>query len=209
MCYYKYVINKSEKGKIKVAKLYFKYGVMGCSKSAQALMCKYNYEQKNFKVLLIKPAIDNRDDTESERFVTSGIGLKSPCFAFPENLNLKDYITNEIETNGYQVVIVDEAQFCTTKQVEQLKEISRLVPVLCYGLKNNFKSYLFEGSKRLIEIADSLMEIKSVCSCGRKADINARHINGKIITDGEEVVIGGSDMYESMCYNCWISKQNK
>ncbi len=192
-----------------MAKLYFKYGVMGSSKSAQALMCKYNYEQKNYKVLLIKPATDNRNDSKNNTFVRSGIGLKAPCFAFPLNLNLYNYIVDQIQMHGYNVVIVDEAQFCTAKQIEELKEISRQIPVLCYGLKNNFKSLLFEGSKRLIEIADSLTEIKSVCACGRKADANARYINGKIVTDGQEVVIGGNEMYESMCYNCWLDKQKK
>ncbi len=192
-----------------MAKLYFKYGVMGSSKSAQALMCKYNYEQKGFQVLLLKPAIDTRGDDEKQAYVSSRIGLKSPCFAFSQTENLYEFVKNKIDSEHYQVVVVDEAQFCTAKQVEDLKELSLLVPVLCYGLKNNFMSYLFEGSKRLIEIADSITEIKSVCRCGRKASVNARFVNGKVVTSGSVVHIGGDESYESMCYDCWKQAQKE
>ena len=107
------------------------------------------------------------------------------------------------------VIIVDEAQFLTKDQVNQLKQISQTIPVLCYGLLTNFKTELFEGSKRLVEIADSLSEIKSVCRCGRKATVNARIINGKIVTDGAEVLIGADETYEGMCYNCYINRINE
>lgn len=184
-------------------KLYFKYGVMGSSKSAQALMCKFNYEQKGFRVLLLKPNIDTRDDINGQTLVTSRIGLKSHAFAFSNNFNLYDFILKEHNQNPLGAVIIDEAQFCTKQQIEELKLATAFVPVLCYGLKTNFKSVLFEGSKRLLEIADSLTEIKSVCKCGKKALINARIVNGKTQTEGEEVLIGGDSVYESMCYECW------
>lgn len=188
-------------------KLYFKYGAMGCSKSAQALMCKYNYEQKGFKVLLIKPSIDNRDDENGTRYIKSRIGLKSKCEVFDTNTNLEDFINHRIITEEFNVVIVDECNFCTADQIDQLKEISNQVPVLCYGLKTNFKGFLFEGSKRLFEIADSLMEIKSVCKCGKKATMNARMVGGRVVIQGDDILIGGDETYESMCYTCWKAAQ--
>lgn len=186
-----------------MAKLYFKYGAMGSSKSANALMCKFNYEQKGFKVLLMKPSLDTRDNDGSETFVASRIGLKSKCYSFSPSADLVELFNKLNQGENYNVVIVDESQFCTTKQIEDLKTISRTFPVLCYGLKTNFKSYLFEGSKRLFEIADSIAEIKSVCKCGCKATMNAKLINGKVVTDGKEIDIGGDEKYEAMCYNCW------
>lgn len=176
---------------------------MGSSKSAQALMCKFNYELKGFRVLLLKPSIDTRDDINGETLVSSRIGLKSPAFSFSTNFNLYNYILHEHNQSSLGAVIIDEAQFCTKEQIEELKLATSFVPVLCYGLKTNFKSNLFEGSKRLLEIADSLTEIKSVCKCGKKALINARLINGKTQTEGEEILIGGDSTYESMCYECW------
>ena len=99
--------------------------------------------------------------------------------------------------------------FLTKKQVEQLHLVSRFVPVLCYGLLTNFKSELFEGSKRLVEIAESLQEVKCVCKCGKKATINGRFVNGKIVTNGDEVSIGGDESYEAMCYDCYLKYKQK
>ena len=155
-------------------KLYFKYGAMGSSKSAQALMTKFNYEQKGYNVLLLKPSIDNRDDTGVKRIVASRIGIKSECVIFNDNTNLYDFYKNESNKKKIDVVIIDEAQFCKEDQIDQCKMISIDIPVLCYGLKTNFKGYLFEGSKRLLEIADSINEIKSICKCGFKATMNAK-----------------------------------
>lgn len=191
-------------------RLYFKYGTMGSSKSAEALMTKFNYEQKGFKVLLLKPSIDNRDDVLEKTFVASRIGLKSEAFAFSPEQNLVKLFLDFKKQENYKVIIVDEAQFCKANQIEQLKELSNLVPVLCFGLKTNFKSFLFEGSKRLLEIADSIQEIKNICSCGNKAIINARFIKDEITFDGTEVLIGGDEQYRAICYNCWqklIKKQ--
>ena len=186
-----------------MSKLYFKYGVMGSSKSAQALMCKFNYEQVGFDVLLIKPSIDTRDKTDQKIVVRSRIGLESEWFAFDRNENLYKFVFSHNQFKPKSVVIVDEANFCTTEQINELKEVSRHIPVLCYGLLTNFKTELFEGSKRLVEIAESLMEIKAVCECGKKATVNARFVNGNLTLDGDEVMIGGDETYKAMCYNCY------
>ena len=186
-----------------MAKLYFKYGAMGCSKSAQALMCKFNYEQRGFNVLLLKPSIDTRDQEDGKSIVKSRIGIKSPCSVFDKEESLLELYKKFGETKKYDVLIIDEAQFCSENQINECKEISEAIPVLCYGLKTNFKSYLFEGSKRLIEIADSIEEIKSVCSCGSNATINARLVDGNLVTDGDEIQIGGDETYVAMCYTCW------
>ncbi len=188
-----------------MSKLYFKYGVMGSSKTAQALMCKFNYEQQDFKVLLIKPALDTRDISPDGKVVTrSRIGLESECYTVDKDENLYKFVFNKNQFKDNCVVIVDESQFLTKDQVNELKEVSRKIPVICYGLLTNFKTELFEGSKRLIEISDSLMEIKSVCSCGKKATVNARFVDGKLVTDGEEIMLGGDESYKALCYNCYI-----
>lgn len=190
-------------------KLYFKYGTMGSSKSAQALMTKFNYEQKGFNVLLLKPSIDNRDDVGKKRMVTSRIGLKSECMVFDDTYNLYELYKDENDKSRVDVIIIDEAQFCKSEQIDQCQLIANHIPVLCYGLKTNFKGLLFEGSKRLLEIANSISEIKSVCKCGFKATMNARIVDGVVVKDGEEIDIGGDEKYEAMCYKCWIKGQYK
>lgn len=178
-------------------KLYFKYGAMGSSKTAQALMVKFNYEEKGYKVALMKPSVDSRDEFGELR---SRIGLSGECIMIPQEMNLLEWF----KKTNFQVIIVDEAQFLTASQVEELKEIAvSYVPVLCFGLKTDFRTYMFEGSKRLFELADSLTEIKSVCKCGRKAEVNARLSNGKVIYEGKQVEIGGNELYIGMCYSCW------
>lgn len=192
-------------------KLYFKYGTMGSSKTAQALMCKFNYEERGFKVLLMKNLVDKRDLQNGKVVVKSRIGLFAECKTFEKDTNLFEMIEKEGFLKNKCVVIVDEAQFLTKKQVEELKEVSNYVPVLCYGLLTNFKTELFEGSKRLVEIADSLHELKSVCSCGKKSNVNARLVNGKVVTDGSEILIGGNESYEAMCFDCFkkLQQNNK
>ncbi len=191
-----------------MAKLYFKYGAMGSSKTAQALMCRFNYLQKGFEVYLFKPVVDTRGEENGIPLVKSRIGLKSECIEFEKDENFFDICKRYDILHERRVIIIDEAQFLTREQVEQLKDISQSIPVLCYGLLTNFKTELFEGSKRLVEIADSLNEIKSVCKCGRKATINARIINGKICVDGEELLIG-DETYEGMCYRCFKQRLEK
>lgn len=191
-----------------MSKLYFKYGVMGSSKTAQALMCKFNYEQKGYHVTLLKPVIDTRDMDNGKAVVKSRIGLSCPCTTFDSSINLVDFAREHNIIAPNNVIIVDEAQFCSAKQVEQLHELSQCIPVLCYGLLTNFKTELFEGSKRLVEIAESLQEIKAVCKCGNKATVNARVLNGKLFTEGQEIMLGGDAVYESMCYSCYEKLKN-
>lgn len=183
-------------------KLYFKYGVMGCSKTAQALMTKFNYEQQGYNVLLMKPSIDNRDDHENKTVIRSRIGLESEAIAFSRRQSLIK-LFNKRKKDNIGVVIVDECQFCTSSQIDELKEITKFVPVLCYGLKTDFRTKLFSGSRRLIEIADSLTELKAICECGRKATVNARFKNGLLVTKGSVIEIGGDDKYRAMCYDCY------
>lgn len=188
-----------------MAKLYFKYGVMGSSKTAQALITKFNYEERGMKVWLFKPQIDSRDQDGQVR---SRAGLSSPAYILSENEDV--YQTYQERKDKVDVIIVDEAQFLSEEQVDQLSllVIDYNVPVLCFGLRTDFRTKTFPGSKRLLEIADSITEIKTICSCGRKATVNVRlDESGRIITKGEQILIGGNDRYTSMCYQCFIEKQ--
>lgn len=185
-----------------MAKLYFKYGAMGCSKTAQALITKFNYEERGMKVLLIKPSIDTRDGVD---LVKSRIGLQSEAYAVDSQENLYDFYTKK--HSDCNVVIVDECQFLTPEQVDQLGDIviKLSVPVLCFGLATDFTTHLFPGSRRLFEIAESISEIKSVCKCGAKATVNARFDdNGHVVYKGEQVVLGGNGRYTAMCRKCWL-----
>lgn len=184
-----------------MAKLYFKYGVMGSSKSAQALIAKFNYEENGMDVLLLKPATDTRDGTN---IVKSRIGLKCEARIVNDKVDIYQEIVLQNEVWPC-VIICDESQFFTEAQIEQLKNIAvdLNIPVLCYGLLTDFQTKLFPGSKRLIELADSIQEIKMVCECGKRASVNARMAQGKVITEGEQVLIGGNESYVAMCYSCW------
>ncbi|HWT75806.1 MAG TPA: thymidine kinase [Mobilitalea sp.] len=190
-----------------MAKLYFKYGVMGSSKTAQALITKFNYEERGMKVWLIKPQTDNRD---GEGLVISRAGLLAPAYVLPNNENVYDSF--EKLPDPVDVIIVDESQFLAEEQVDQLSMIviDYNIPVLCFGLRADFRTKMFPGSKRLMEIADSITEIKTICSCGRKATVNVRlDEHGKIITEGEQILIGGNDKYTAMCYQCYIQGQKE
>lgn len=188
-----------------MAKLYYKYGAMGCSKTAQALITKFNYEERGMKVLLLKPAIDTRD---GETITRSRIGLSASANAVSQSENLYDLYTDF--HSSFNVVIVDECQFLTPQQVDQLGQIviDYDIPVLCFGLATDFTTHLFPGSQRLFEIAESISEIKSVCKCGAKATVNARmDDNGNIVFKGEQVCLGGNDRYVAMCRKCWLEKK--
>lgn len=185
-------------------KLYFKYGAMDSGKTAQALMARYNYEEKGTHVWLIKPETDVRDGLA---LLHSRIGLEADAFIVPKGMDLKEmYGVLRKDGNAYEVIIADEAQFFTEKQILQLREIvyEYNVPVICYGLRTDFQCRLFPGSKALFQFADDISEVKSVCNCGHKAMVNARlDSDGNITLAGPQVSLGGNEKYESMCWSCF------
>ena len=186
-----------------MAKLYFKYGAMGSSKTAQALITKYNYEENDMKVWLIKPSADTRDGAQILR---SRIGLQAQVDVMTPDMNVYNYF-GEKKADCCNVVIVDECQFMTPEQIDQLRAIvdDFGVPVLCFGLRTDFQTKLFPGSLRLMEVADTIQEIKTICDCGCKATVNARiDSQGHIVTEGAQVVLGGNDSYIAMCHRCYI-----
>ena len=186
-----------------MAKLYFKYGAMGSSKSAQALITKFNYEEKGMSVWLIKPSTDTRDGAD---IIRSRIGLEAHAnIMVPEASIVEEYA----RAGRHDVIIADEAQFFTPQQIDELRELvdTQNLPVLCFGLRTDFLTHFFPGAQRLMELADSLTEIKTVCSCGRKATVNARIAEGgRIVTEGSQVFLGGNDSYIAMCHKCWKEK---
>ena len=183
-----------------MAKLYFKYGAMGSSKTAQALITRFNYMELGMSVWLIKPSVDTRDGAD---VIKSRIGLEARAQVItPE----QDIIAEYQKQPGHDVIIADEAQFFTPAQIDQLRQLvdEEDIPVLCFGLRTDFLTHFFPGAQRLMELADSLTEIKTVCACGRKATVNARiDETGRIITQGDQVFLGGNDSYVAMCHKCW------
>ena len=189
-----------------MAKLYFKYGAMGSSKTANALITKFNYEERGMKVWLIKPSIDDRDGANA---VKSRIGLYAEAYVVTPDKDLVQEYKNHSDIN---VIIADECQFLTPNQIDDLRTIvdEYDVPVLCFGLRTDFLTHLFPGSRRLFEVADSISEIKTICTCGKKAIINARiDESGKVVTEGDQILIGGNDSYVAMCHSCWQSQIKK
>ncbi len=196
-----------------MSKLYFKFGAMASSKTANALMTRFNYEEKGNHVWLIKPDLDNRDDYTDENgvrltVVKSRIGLSAVADVVRRDEDIHARFVALNEQHHIDVIICDECQFLTAVQVDQMKYIAEYcdTPVLCFGLRSDFLTQLFEGSKRLFEIADSITEIKSVCRCGKKAIVNARIADGKVVTEGDQIEIGGNDKYEGMCWGCWQNR---
>ena len=186
-----------------MAKLYFKYGAMGSSKSANALITKFNYEERGMKVWLIKPSVDVRDGAAHIR---SRIGLDEIADVIYPADDIRELLSAK---EGVDVIISDECQFFTPAQIDQLREIVDTVgiPVLCFGLRTDFLTHMFPGSARLFEVADSITEIKTICSCGSKAIVNARiDSNGNVVTEGDQVFLGGNDSYIAMCHKCWAEK---
>jgi thymidine kinase len=186
-----------------MAKLYFKYGAMGSSKSAQALITKFNYEERDMTVWLIKPATDTRDGQD---IIRSRIGLSARAEAITPD---EDIIEAWHRAGKHDVIIADESQFFTPAQIDGLRTLvdEEDIPVLCFGLRTDFQTHFFPGSRRLMELADSIAEIKTICACGSKATVNARiDGNGRIITAGEQVLLGGNDSYIAMCHRCWARK---
>lgn len=191
-----------------MAKLNFKYSTMNSGKTLDLIRTAYNYTENGYKVIVLKPSID----TKGEDYIVSRVGLKRKVDYLIEK---DDNIIEKIKTNlvDCSCILVDEAQFLTKKQVDELFLISKKfdIDVICYGLRLNFKMEAFEGSKRLLEIAEELDEIKTMCKCGNVARYVGRKVNGKYVTDGEEVVIDGTDnvTYVPMCGDCYLEKVKK
>ena len=184
-----------------MAKLYFKYGAMGSSKTANALIAKFNYEERDMKVWLIKPDVDNRDGVSKVR---SRIGLEAPATVIGA---ADDILEMYEEREDADVIIADECQFFTEAHIDQMRQIvdNFDIPVMCFGLRTDFRTKLFPGSRRLFELADSITEIKTICECGAKATVNARIApDGRVITSGQQVFIGGNDSYIAMCHKCYV-----
>ncbi len=177
-----------------MAKLYFRYGAMGSSKTANAVMVQYNYRERGCNVLMLKPQLENRDGAT---IVRSRCGLEAEC-RFVEELD-------SIDLTGIDCVIVDEAHFLTKEQVAKLVAIvdDLNIPVICYGLRTDFRGELFEGSRELLCWADTIEEIKTICWCGRKATFNARVQDGHIVREGEQILLGGNSQYISLCRRHW------
>ncbi|MEY3561854.1 MAG: hypothetical protein RL068_1006 [Actinomycetota bacterium] len=197
-----------------MSKLYFRYGAMNSGKSTSLLQAAFNYEERSQHVLLAKPAIDSKGD----RDIVSRLGVTRPVdFLIEPHHNLRDlfrdYAKDYEAKHGSPIacLLLDEAQFLTGEQVDQALEIAVLdsVPVLAYGIRTDFKTVAFPGSRRLLEIAHSLEELKTICRCGRKAMFNGRKLNGEFIFDGEQVAIDGDQVtYESLCASCYLAKKN-
>ena len=179
-----------------MAKLYFRYGAMGSSKTANAVMVQYNYRERGCEVLMLKPKLENRDGAT---IVRSRCGLEAQC-RFVEDLD-------SISLDGISCVIVDEAHFLTSAQVRRLVDIvdERDIPVICYGLRTDFRGELFEGSRELLCWADTIEEIKTICWCGKKAICNARVVNGRVVKEGDQILLGGSSQYVSLCRKHWAN----
>ncbi len=186
-------------------KLYFRYGTMGSAKTALLLTQAYNFEERKMTYVCMKPVVDTR---EKDNVIRSRIGIERKCSWIYADTDLYVMIRDLFGQAGAVIdwILIDEAQFLSADQVDQL---ARVVDdygsnVICYGLRTDFRTHLFEGSRRLFEIADSIDEIKSTCSCGRKTIVNALiDSNGDFVTEGQQLEIGGDDRYIAVCRKCW------
>jgi thymidine kinase len=195
-----------------MSKLYFRYGAMNSGKSTALLQAAYNYEERSQHVLIAKPSVDSKGD----KSIISRLGVSRDVdFLITPTQNLREKFASEAgtlnrtENKKIACLLLDEAQFLTPEQVDQCLEIAVLdgVPVLAYGIRTDFKTLSFPGSKRLLEISHSLEELKTICRCGRKAMFNGRLLNGVFVFDGEQVAIDGEQVtYESLCANCYLEK---
>lgn len=190
-------------------KLYFRYGTMGSAKTALLLTTAYNFEERKMDYVCMKPVIDDR---EKDSVIRSRIGIERRCCWIYPNTNMYQMLVEMFESEGrlMEWVLIDESQFLTAEQVDQLAQVvdDYGVNVMCYGLRTDFQTHLFEGSRRLFELADTIDEIKSTCTCGRKTIVNARiDRNGDVILDGEQVEIGGDDKYMAMCRRCYHNRR--
>lgn len=195
-----------------MGKLIFYYGTMGSAKTANALITRYQYIQNGRSVWLIKPATDTRDDKGDRTIIRSRIGLEAESEAILASEDLFTIYTTSWGYNKPDIIICDEAQFFSTAQIEQLRDIATFIDIdiLCFGLKTNFMTRSFDGSVRLFELADELIKLDNICDCGRPALVNARlDESGNIVTTGENILIGGDSQYKAMCWKCYRQKTRK
>ena len=192
-----------------MAKLFYTYGVMGSSKSLRLLAMAHGFDEKNIPIVVFKPSADTRDGVDK---VKSRAGLERECICVDSDINLYELVNDFnhviMATQGKELkwILVDECQFLTEEQIDQLSDIVDYlgINVMCYGLRTDFKSKLFPASKRLFEMADEIEEIKTTCECGKKASINARFSeDGTIITEGNQILVGGDDLYHAICRKEW------
>ncbi|MCB0486634.1 MAG: thymidine kinase [Flavobacteriaceae bacterium] len=182
-----------------MAKLYFRYGTVGSAKTLNLLAVAHNYRQQGKNVVLIKPALDTRFGKQQ---ITSRAGLEQRADILVDSstdLSAHDF-------SGVHCILVDEVQFLSPGFIEQLRDVTwqMNVPVICYGLRSDFKSNLFEGSRRLLELADSVEEVKTTCAfCNRKAVMNLKHVNGNAVSDGPSIELGAEEKYFPACYSCY------
>lgn len=191
-----------------MAKLYFRYGAMNCGKSTALLQVAYNYEERDNKVILIKPSTD----TKGENKVVSRIGISREVdYLIMEDESIIAKVKAELAS--LNCILVDEAQFFSKEQINELFAIAKIyeVPVICYGIRTDFKTNSFEGSKRLMELADELTELETICRCGKIARFNARMVNGNFVSEGDQVAIDETNdvTYESLCGKCYLKKVMK
>lgn len=181
-----------------MAQLYYRYSTMNAGKSIELIKVAYNYEERNKRVLVLVPAVDDR---HGKGVISSRIGLKREAEIVEDDTNILELFIAEDAKKKIDCVLVDECQFLQKHHVQELAEIvdSFDVPVLAYGLKNDFRNELFEGSYYMLVYADKIEEIKTICWCGRKATMVARVVNGEFVKQGEQVMVGGDDMYVSLC----------
>ena len=191
-----------------MAKLWFRYGAMGCSKTANALMVAFNYEEKQLRPLVLKPKMENRD---GEKIIKSRIGLSRECEFVEDYLDgTREEVLDKVL--DYDVIIIDEVQFCTIEEIRVLHEIVDAldIPVICYGLRDDFLLNPFPASKELCALADKVEELKTVCWCGQGATCNARiDANGNVVREGNQIELGGNDKYISLCRKHYFLGQTR
>jgi thymidine kinase len=182
-----------------MAKVYFYYSAMNAGKSTVLLQASYNYRERGMRTLLFTPAVDTRAGPGK---IKSRIGLEASAISLPQDQNILEHVRTAHAVEPVACVLVDEAQFLSRPQVEQLTEVAdqMQIPVLCYGLRTDFQAQLFPGSAALLALADNLIELKTICHCGRKATMNLRvGPDGRAVTEGAQVEIGGNDRYIAVC----------
>ena len=183
-----------------MAKLYYRYGAMGAGKSIDLLKVAYNYKERNQNVIIFTAGIDDRIEVGK---VSTRIGISKEAEVFYNDTNIFEIVKNY--SYPADCILVDEAQFLTEKQTRQLSDVvdELDIPVICYGLRSDFQNHFFEGSRGLMELADKIEEIETICECGAKATVNMRLINGKATNLGEQILIGGNESYKSVCRKCY------